>query len=170
MKSAIELHKVIIDRKMCGMCVKPYPGHPKGCPNYNHKAGCPPHTPLFGEVYDLDRPVFAIVTEFDLGAHVARMAADHPDWSDRQLLCCLYWQGTARANQTNAILSFQSEHPDHKCDRCPEAMGVNVTETLKLAGVELEWPPRKIVRHVALGAKRIAVVNTASVAGVLFPE
>ena len=32
---------------------------------------------------------------------------------------------------------------------CPEAMGVNVTQTLKEAGVELEWPPEKTVIKVA---------------------
>jgi hypothetical protein len=31
----------------------------------------------------------------------------------------------------------------------PEAMGVNVTETMKNAGVVLEWPPENIVIKVA---------------------
>jgi hypothetical protein len=34
-------------------------------------------------------------------------------------------------------------------------MGVNVTATLKDAGIELEWPPKKFVRQVALAGVKI---------------
>ena len=33
---------------------------------------------------------------------------------------------------------------------CPEANGVNVTRTLKEYGIELEWPPKRIVRQIAI--------------------
>lgn len=32
----------------------------------------------------------------------------------------------------------------------PEAMSVNVTKTMRLAGVRLQWPPETTVKHVAL--------------------
>ena len=33
---------------------------------------------------------------------------------------------------------------------CPEAMGVNVTATMKNLGVKLEWPPETVVHKVAI--------------------
>ena len=79
-----------------GLCARPYPGHPRGCPNLNHKAGCPPAAPRLPDVLDLSRPTYLIINELDLGAHAARLGALHPGWSDRQRRCCRYWQGTAR--------------------------------------------------------------------------
>lgn len=37
-----------------------------------------------------------------------------------------------------------------KTTYCPEAMGVNVTATMKNLGVTLEWPPQKVVYKVAI--------------------
>ena len=37
-----------------------------------------------------------------------------------------------------------------KTSFCPEAMGVNVTATMKNIGVTLEWPPQEVVRKVAI--------------------
>jgi hypothetical protein len=42
------------------------------------------------------------------------------------------------------------EAPVQTVSYCPEAMGVNVTATMKNLGVELEWPPKNIVRKVAI--------------------
>lgn len=150
MTTILELSEVVIQPVMRGMCRKPYPNHPHGCPNFNHKAGCPPNTPLFSEVIDLTKPVFAIVNEFDFGAHVAKMKAAHPQWTERQLTCCLYWQTTARKALKAGMQDFQRLHPEYTIDTCPEAKGVNITETLRKAGLELEWPPRNIARQVAL--------------------
>ncbi len=33
----------------------------------------------------------------------------------------------------------------------PEAMGVNVTETMKRVGIELEWPPVNVAYQIAMG-------------------
>ena len=35
-------------------------------------------------------------------------------------------------------------------NRCPEAMGLDVTATMKSIGVVLEWPPRELAVQVAL--------------------
>ncbi|HUS88307.1 MAG TPA: hypothetical protein VMW91_02880 [Desulfosporosinus sp.] len=37
-----------------------------------------------------------------------------------------------------------------KTTYCPEAMGVNVTATMKNLGIELEWPPQNVVHKVAI--------------------
>ncbi|WP_321471092.1 hypothetical protein [uncultured Paludibaculum sp.] len=146
----IRLPTVVIDRKMQGMCRLPYPNHARGCPNFGLKVGCPPNVPLFPEVYDMTKPVYAIVNRFDFGAHVAKMRAAHPDWTDRQLTCCLYWQGTARKALKRAIADFERLFPDHTVDTCPEAKGVNVTATLQAVGINLEWPPQAVACQVAL--------------------
>lgn len=149
----VQLPTVVIEPRMRGMCKLPYPLHPKGCPNFNHKAGCPPRCLMFGERFDLSAPVYAIINEFDLAAHVARMRASNPAWSTRQLECCLYWQPTARKQLGAEIKRFQMEHAGYTVDTCPEAGGVNVTETLRRIGIELEWPPKRVVRQVALAGK-----------------
>jgi hypothetical protein len=103
-----------------GLCARPYPGHPRGCPNLNHKA------------------------------HAARLGALHPGWSDRQRRCCRYWQGTARNALAQRITAFLATAPGYAVSRCPEALGLDVTATLRRAGGVIEWPPVNIVRTVAL--------------------
>ena len=139
-----------IDYRVRGLCARPYPLHPKGCPNVGKCDRCPPAAPFFNEAFDLRRQVYAVVNEFNLGQHVARMAVRNPAWSARQLACVLYWQGTAR-KQLNAKIQAALGHlPGYAATWCPEGMGVNITNTLAAAGVELEWPPKEIVRQVAL--------------------
>ena len=74
----------------------------------------------------------------------------HPKWSDRQLRCCLYWQGKARSHLRAKVAAFLVNHPDCIAEFCAEAAGVNLTGTLRKIGIRLEWPPRKIVRQIAL--------------------
>jgi predicted metal-binding protein len=140
----------VLDPSVRGLCCRPYDLHPKGCPNFGKRATCPPQAPLFFSVYDADRPVWAVVNEFDLGGHVDRMRAAHSDWSDRQLRCVLYWQGGARAELKRQIAAALRALPGCRAETCPEAMGVNVTATLAAEGITLEWPPVRIARQVAL--------------------
>ena len=152
----------VVDPKVRDMCALPYPNHPKGCPNFRKRATCPPTIPMLAEVFDLVYPMIAIWEPFDFGGHVERMRVAHPDWSQRQLECCLYWQGTARAALNITIHEFlygyartaKPSAPPLFVTTCPEAMGVNVTETMKSLGVVLEWPPKKFTHHVALAGVR----------------
>ena len=160
----------VIEPMVRTLCTRPYPGHVRGCPNHGKRSTCPPHAPMLGDVLDLDRTVWAVWTTFDLAAHVAKMRAKHPKWSERQLRCCLYWQGGARkrlkievAKSWVMIVSrciadhYIGDDVDRKPPQrpihgifCPEAMGVNVTATLAGVGVELEWPPVHVTHQVAL--------------------
>lgn len=142
--------KPVLDSKMRALCVRPYPGHPKGCPNFEKKEGCPGRVPLAAEVFDLSKPTYFIYSCFDLGSHVKKMKKKHPDWSHRQLVCCLYWQGTARKKLNKKIATFLSWHKGMIVNTCPEALGINVTETMRQCGVELQWPPETVVTHVAM--------------------
>lgn len=145
----------VLDGSVRNLCRRPYAGHPKGCPNYGCKERCPPRSPMLADVIDLQQPVFAIWNAFDLGKHVERVRAKHPTWTERQLYCCLYWQGTARKSLREKIRQFCHVRP---CSGltivgCPEACGVNVTETMKRVGIFLEWPPRVSAIQVVLAGR-----------------
>lgn len=143
-----------IDYYVRSLCFKPYPDHSKGCPNYGKKKGCPPEAELFDHVYDLDKPVYAIINKFDFKAHTDRMRQLHPEWSERQVRCCLYWQQGARNQLKEKIMYFFREHRGHHVEPCPEAMGVNITATLADVGIILEWPPETVAYQVALAGIR----------------
>lgn len=169
----IQVHPVI-DHTVRKLCCSPYPGHDKGknigCPNFNKREGCPPKAPLFDKVFNLNEPVYAVYNLFDLNAHVHKMKAAHPNWSEAQLRCCLLWQGRARKQLAKNVADFIMAHPLYDVSMAhyrgiekdlgplygkiiaasPEAMGVNVTETLASAGISLEWPPTKVAYQVAL--------------------
>lgn len=138
------------------MCVRAYPGHKQGCPNFGKKDGCPPGANFFEDIYDMTKPVYVIINRFDFKAHVDRMKMVHPDWSKRKLECCLYWQTVARKQLFEGIKKFlrnnDNEHfkQGYKVTTCPEAMGVNVTETMKRSGITLEWPQETVTYQIAL--------------------
>jgi predicted metal-binding protein len=143
----------VIDYSMRALCAKPYPLHAKGCPNLYKSSRCPPKVPHFDKAFDMTQPIYAVVNEFDFGAHVDKMRAKHPDWSDRQLRCVLYWQSTARKQLKVKIVETLKKFPGYAVTMSPEGQGVNVTETMRNAGVILEWPPQKIARQIAFLAK-----------------
>lgn len=160
MKGIIEVKPVII-RPVYRLCVRPYPNHKKGCPNYGRKKGCPPGVPMFDSFYDLSKPIYAIYNAFDFKGHVDHVRERHPDWSERQLKCCLYWQGSARKRLNERIEIFKRlvHNRRYIVNTVPEAMGVQVTETMKRIGIELEWPPVNVAYQVAMAGmvKRVAV-------------
>jgi hypothetical protein len=139
----------VVDHSVRALCAKPYPLHPRGCPNFFSRPTCPPAVPCFDRVFDLSKPVYAVVNEFDIGAHVERMRTSHPEWSDRQLRCVLYWQAGARKLLKAKVAEALRLLPGYKATACPEGMGVNVTETMRRVGVLLEWPPMRFARQIA---------------------
>lgn len=147
----------VINYKVRALCVKPYEGHPKGCPNFNNpkRTDCPRHVGKFEKLFDLTQPIYALIAEFDLDSHVKRMKYLHPNWSDKQARCCLYWQGTARKELNDAIKIFKVNNPNYFVSITPEAMGIDITGTLQSIGINLEWPPQNIVRKVAIAAIKI---------------
>ena len=145
----------VVEPSVRGLCCKAYPLHPKGCPNFNKKQGCPPQALLIGELLDPSAPVWAVWNVFDFAVHVAKMREAHPDWSERQLACCLYWQPKARAALRNEIRVFLDSHSGLGVVACPEACGVNMTATMQGIGVALEWPPvTKALQIVLAGSRR----------------
>jgi len=157
----LALVKPVIDLSVRSLCVAPYPDHKKGCPNFNHKLGCPPKAKKIYELINLDKPIYAVWNRFDLGAHVEKMCEKHPDWSERQLYCCLWWQPKARKQLKLRIMAAMRGLKELMAEglttegrlvlvACPEAAGVDVTKTMANIGIELEWPPRKYAYQVVL--------------------
>lgn len=144
---------VCVQHDVRDLCRRAYPLHPKGCPNWGKKAGCPPAAPLIEALLDLRRPVVAIYNAFDLGAHRERMRVLHPDWSGRQLDCCLYWQAGARKALRTEIGRWLAEQPlgvSLRIVATPEANGVNLTETMRSAGIVVDWPPDQVAYQIVL--------------------
>ena len=145
-----KVEPVIAYRECLRLCVKPYYNHKKGCPNFGKKKGCPPGTPAFHSVYNLSKPVYAIYNVFNFRDHIERMKVKHSNWSQRQLECCLYWQGTARKELRIEIEKFKQMFPsEYVITKCPEGMGVLVTNTMRKIGVSLEWPPKNFTYQIA---------------------
>jgi len=75
----------------------------------------------------------------------------HPEWSERQRYNCLYWQGKVRKLLREHTEHWLAWHREFEADTCPEAMGLDVDKVmLDSAMVKLEWPPRKLVRKIAV--------------------
>lgn len=136
------------------LCLHPYPGRPHGCPNYGLKKRCPPNAILFEDFFDMKKPFYAIINVFDLRSHVERMKQRHPNWSEKQLRNCLYWQKTARKALKRAIFEFYKDNKEYRISVCPEGMGVNVFSTLNKIGIHMEWPPKDIAYQVAIAGIR----------------
>lgn len=153
----------VIDTSVRGLCARPYEGHPKGCPNFGKVDRCPPKAPLFYQVFDEDGPFYAVYSSFAIGDHVRSMRVRHPNWSLRQCTCVLYWQGTARSRLRKEIAAWKrSRLRDEIVDASgiawvvettPEAMGCDVTATMRDVGLHLTWPPTEMAYQVAIAGQ-----------------
>ena len=135
-------------------CLKPYPNHRRGCPNYGKKSGCPTNIPALEEILDFTQNVYLIYTEFPIGEHAEKMKKLHSGWTTRQVYCVLYWQPKARKMQRLEEEKCKKEKDINLILTSPEAMGFNITSLMNKIGVKLEWPPRKITRLVSLGGMK----------------
>lgn len=149
----IKIKKLRVNMKARKWCLLPYPGHPKGCPNYNdpkHEGICPPSAPLIQDFIDLQKPMYLIVEEFDLDAHVEKWLIDHPTNTLKQARCVLYWQNGVRSRLKRKCESFKKAHPGFVTTLVPEAMGVNVIATAQLVGIPIKPKPDGVVYKIAL--------------------
>ncbi len=146
----IKSSSIVYEKRIQKLCCTPYYNHKNGCPNYGNKKGCPPNQLLINEILDFNNDMYIVYTEFDIKSHVENMRNKHPNWTERQLYCCLYWQPKARKIHKRNIENATWEMESIKIILCPEAHGVNVTDTMKNVGIELEWFPKNIARIVSL--------------------
>ena len=140
--------KLVIDYRAREWCKLPYPNHPKGCPNYGNRESCPPRAPLIENFFDLKRPILAVFCGFKLNEHVERMRILHPDWSERQLKCVLYWQRSVNKRLRGLCKLYSYTYAGSIYTLCPEAMGLNVIKTMKRVGLPIHSRPEDIVFKV----------------------
>jgi hypothetical protein len=148
-EEAIKLTKVVYDiRARDGMwCKLPYPGHPKGCPNF---PACPATYFDFLDSSKVWTHWYAVIEEFDLVGHKKKMKQLHPLWTDRQCRNPLYWQNGVRSKLNKKALAVY-KHGDTILE-IPEACGINVFETMAKVGINIERYP-DIVRKIMLIGK-----------------
>ena len=144
----------VVDYSVRSLCSYPYHLHPKGCPNLNKKGSCPPHCPRIEDAIDLSKKVYCIYNVFPIGEHMDKMKKKYPDWTIYQLRCCLYWQPKARKQLREKIKLFIKQHRNLIIVGNPEGCGVNVTETMKGIGINLEWPPEKYAYQIVLAGEK----------------
>ena len=150
MIAKVNPRRIVFSESVQQLCVRPYPGHPYGCPNYGRKRGCPPRQPLIDQVLDFSRPIYVIWIDLNLAEWVKRMARLHPKLRTyAQRVNLRYWQPGLRSNLRQEIRQAVGRGLiEIAVD--PEAHGVNVLALMRLVGVELEWPPKRLVRKVVL--------------------
>jgi len=150
------VHPVCDYELIRGLCRRPYPNHPRGCPNWGKRKTCPPKAALLHEVLDLERPVWAVWNAYPLDRHMVKMRDRHPGWTDRQLRNPLYWQGTARKELRGELKRFIDsfrwgrDMPPRRVVGCPEACGCNLTATMRQVKIVLAWPPMTIAYQIVL--------------------
>lgn len=145
----LKLDRIVMSDKYGDWCQLPYPGHPKGCPNYNKKITCPPNANKILKRRNTN--YYFVYSIFDLQAHVDKMHKKHPDWSERQLRNVYYWQNTSRKYLVLEVVKAISRKELKIVTYCPEGHGVNVYATCAINGLKLERiKGLKICRHIAL--------------------
>lgn len=139
----ITLKEIVYDERANNgeWCTYPYEGHKNGCPNFPACMKNRADFKLFENKYNW----YAVVEEFDLKFHADKMKAKHPEWSERQCRCLLYWQGGVRKRlKEKAETAFAGYN---LILTIPEAHGINVFETMAKVGIIIDKHP-DIVRKV----------------------
>jgi len=131
-------------------CLRPYEGHPHGCPQY---LKCRPWTRLdFSKLTGYRW--YAVVVEYDLEAHAARHKVDHPEWTYKQLRNPRHWQKGVMKRLRAKAYRVSNRLVGDVVLELPEASGVNVLGTMALAGRPIQMKQPKMIRKVMLIGKR----------------
>ncbi len=138
------------DLKVISLCRSPYEKHPQGCPNWNCKLGCPPHTKPFLSLYH--PKVFVALSRLDFCQYLKLKKVQHPGWTDKALKNSRHWQGHLRAALKN-FLMLTKIPSGFQIVTNSEAMGINLFQTCQNEGFILERTPTNYVCHVNLLAK-----------------
>jgi predicted metal-binding protein len=146
----------------------PYPQHKKGCPNYGKGKLCPPNSPAFTiENLKQYKTLVLMYADFNFRAYKEKMRASHPDWSEKQLGCCLYWQKPVKILLKNHLETLKDK-PDFilgcgsgfvECYSM-ESVGLNVIDMLYKLDIDFEVKPvNKVVLCTMLGYNSEVKIN-----------
>lgn len=120
------------------MCLNPYYRHPKGCPNFHIKKGCPPEVLNISQQYDTEH-LNMILLKFPFEQYISAKSRIHPQWPLRQLANPRHWQGHLRSTLYRYWDTIKDEYPSFTLITGPEAMGINVGSTLENMNIPLGW-------------------------------
>lgn len=94
--------------------------------------------PAFKDIFNVYKPLYLVHSEFNLRSHISRMRELHPDWSEAQLKCVLYWQPRSRKEMMERVKRALTITGSNTWDSCPEGKGVNVFATAAISGLKLQ--------------------------------
>jgi len=100
--------------------------------------------------------VFAVYISFDVKGYIEKLRTQHPHWSEEELQDWNLWNRETKEMLAAEIMAFLARHQEYTVVECPEAMGINITETAALAGIPLEWQePIATIHRIALAGVKI---------------
>ncbi len=134
-----------IDYSVRDLCRQPYPGHPKGCPNYGKKKECPPQAPLLEDFIDILQPHYFLVLEC-----IRNGCRNNQENTLEEAQFRSYWNDTLEEILHEYIQEFQKDHPGTVFTFHPSAVGVDVLETARNVGITLEENPEKVFYKIVL--------------------
>ena len=159
----VKRNSIIFTPKTHIWCTLSYPGHKKGCPNYDKNPLCPPNVKIMGKYLEKYNYFYLIYAVFNIFEYKNYMLSKHPDWSDRKARCLLYWQNSVKKLLKEYIISIYIINPDcslylfgsgsgdkiHNIKQekiySMEAAGINVVQTLINNKIEIEVKPLKLI-------------------------
>jgi predicted metal-binding protein len=166
----IEKDSIITTKLTQDFCKRPYPNHPKGCPNYGKGPLCPPHDVFIDPILREFNNFYLFFAKFDFRTYVEIRSYEKPEWSDKQLRCVLYWQSSVKKILKQKILNVlrTNNYEKYYIASCGsgfntknlskyqekiysmESIGINVLSTLKKNKIEFERNPINTVTLVCL--------------------
>jgi len=151
------------------LCKRPYPNHPKGCPNQEKCRSLA--IPSFKEFKEKNKNYFYYLVHayFDFGSYKQIRKREHPDWTEQQVKCVLYWQGSVKKHLADYIENIRKGNPPFYVYGCGsglklffqkivgsmEAARINVFSTLKLNRIPFELNPENNVILCCLLCSRV---------------
>ncbi|MFX1479986.1 MAG: hypothetical protein ACFFCI_17850 [Promethearchaeota archaeon] len=174
----VEIHHKEIEEKTIiwypeieDLCYRPYPDHPKGCPNIEKCAHM--NIPNFGVLtshLEYDYYFYLVYAKFDFKRYKESRKEEHLNWTERQVECLLYWQNSVKSLLSKYLDSIdlkgayvlgcgsgmKLEHQDRVGSM--ENSCINVFSTMKLNGIKMEVKPKKVIYLVCLVMSRYEIL------------
>jgi hypothetical protein len=142
-------------------CLRPYPNHPNGCPNFNHHL-CLPYAPFLRDYIDNYSYFYLVYVHFNFAKYKESRKEENPEFfnSENRLKCLLYWQNSVKKLLREKIERLIHLNTDLLIAGCGsgmrikgynydvysmEAMGINVFSTLKLNKIPFELRPKNMI-------------------------
>ncbi len=157
----IKEETIIFSEDVEEWCLRPYPHHPNGCPNFNNHL-CPPYAPFLREYIDNYNHFYLVYAKFNLAKYKELRKEENPEFfnSEDRLKCLLYWQNSVKKLLKEKIERLINQNTELLIAGCGsgmkikgynydvhsmEAMGVNVFSTLKLNKIPFELRPKNLI-------------------------